>query len=66
MQSSTKKFKNKNNQGVRIGVGPKNWELVADSCFSAGTSIFKSKGVDADRKLTIEVIEGPLKGYHRK
>lgn len=48
--------------GIRIGMGPRNWELVEHSIFSAGTSVFRCIGVDADSNLKVEIIEGPLKG----
>lgn len=47
--------------GVRIGIGPKSWELVEGSRFSAGASIFSVQGINESRNLKIEIIEGPIK-----
>lgn len=51
---------------VRIGVGHnghhKKWYMERDARFSAGNSIFVSKGVDADGYLEIFAVEGPMKG----
>ena len=53
--------------GIRISNGSRHWELVRDAYFSAGTSIFRSTGIEkvpggGNDALRIEVIEGPLKG----
>jgi hypothetical protein len=48
-------------EGVRVGIGPKNWELFEGSRFSAGASIFLVKGMNESRNLKIEIIEGPIK-----
>lgn len=52
--------------GIRITTGSKHWELVRDAFFSAGTSIFRSTGIEkvpgGDDALRVEVMEGPLKG----
>ena len=52
--------------GIRISTASRHWELVRDAFFSAGTSIFRSTGIEkvpgGDDALRIEVVEGPLKG----
>jgi serine/threonine protein phosphatase PrpC/pSer/pThr/pTyr-binding forkhead associated (FHA) protein len=49
---------------LRIGVGAQQlpWILFENSRFSAGNSIFRSGGEDADGNLVVEIMEGPLKG----
>ena len=50
---------------LRIGMGINNnrtWKILDDCKFSAGNSIFLSKGINGDDHLVIEVIDGPLKG----
>lgn len=52
---------------VRIGVGShkRQWLLSADACFSAGSSVFRSAGVDKEGNLTLEIVEGCQKGEIR-
>jgi len=49
---------------VRIGVGGhrKRWVMDEGAQFSAGNSIFLSRGVDKNGDLLVEAIEGPLAG----
>ncbi len=51
---------------VRIGIGNngihKKWYMEKDARFSAGNSIFESRGVNQDGNLEVLVIEGPMKG----
>ena len=53
--------------GVRISVGPhkKSWILESGSHFSAGTSVFRSNGLDADGNLILDITEGPLKDQQK-
>lgn len=50
---------------IRIGVGSthnKKWYIDKGARFSAGNSVFQSKGPDADGNLLITVAEGPMQG----
>jgi hypothetical protein len=51
---------------VRIGIGNnglhKKWYFEKDARFSAGNSIFESRGVNSEGNLTVLVVEGPMKG----
>lgn len=49
---------------VRIGVGNhhKKWYMDKEARFSAGNSIFESRGVNEDGNLEVLVMEGPMKG----
>jgi serine/threonine protein phosphatase PrpC len=51
---------------VRIGIGHnglhKKWYMDKEARFSAGNSIFLSKGVDGDGHLEVYAVEGPMKG----
>ena len=50
---------------VRIGIGnshSKKWVMETSVRFSAGNSVFESRGVNADGNLEVLVIEGPMKG----
>jgi serine/threonine protein phosphatase PrpC len=50
---------------LRIGMGVnsnRKWKILNECRFSAGNSIFESKGVNIDGNLVIDVIDGPLKG----
>ena len=47
---------------MRIGVGPKSWELVKGARFSAGATIFLVTGSDENNNLLVEMLEGPMKG----
>lgn len=52
---------------IRIGTGTRiaRWHLEADARFSAGSSIFRSRGINEVGELVLDVIEGPLKGESR-
>ena len=41
------------------------WVLEPDARFSAGASVFKSCGLNAEGSLLIEIVAGPLKGERR-
>ncbi len=50
---------------VRIGIGnshSKKWIMDPSVRFSAGNSVFESRGVNADDCLEVLVVEGPMKG----
>lgn len=49
---------------VRIGVGGhrKRWVMDEGAQFSAGNSIFRSRGMNENKDLVVEVIEGPMNG----
>ncbi len=50
---------------VRIGIGnshSKKWILDPSVRFSAGNSVFESKGVNSDGLQEVFVVEGPMKG----
>ena len=49
---------------VRIGVGGhrKRWVMDEGAQFSAGNSIFRSRGMDEHGDLVVEIIEGPMQG----
>eukprot|EP01038_Epipyxis_sp_PR26KG_P006901 gene6901-9453_t len=50
---------------VRIGIGNshnKKYFMDKDARFSAGNSVFQSRGINADGNLEIYAMEGPLKG----
>ena len=49
---------------VRIGVGGhrKRWVMDEGAQFSAGNSIFRSRGMNENGDLVVEIIEGPLQG----
>lgn len=51
---------------VRIGIGSssahRKWTMDSGARFSAGNSIFLSKGVTEEGNLEVAVIEGPMKG----
>lgn len=51
---------------VRIGIGHnglhKKWYMDKEARFSAGNSIFLSKGIDGDGHLEVFAVEGPMKG----
>lgn len=52
---------------IRISVGTKKqeWPCYENTRFSAGNSIFESRGESEDGSLILEIIEGPLKGERR-
>lgn len=52
---------------IRISVGTKKqlWACKETTRFSAGNSVFESKGLSEDGCLILEIIEGPLKGERR-
>jgi hypothetical protein len=52
---------------IRISVGTKKQEWVCNDTtrFSAGNSVFESKGMSEEGFLILEIIEGPLKGERR-
>ena len=52
---------------IRISVGTKKQEWLCNegTRFSAGNSIFESKGISEDGNLILDIIEGPLKGERR-
>jgi pSer/pThr/pTyr-binding forkhead associated (FHA) protein len=48
---------------VRIGLGShsKKWFIEKDARFSAGNSVFESRGINEDGELELIAVEGPLK-----
>ena len=52
---------------IRIGTGTRiaRWHLETDARFSAGSSTFRSRGINEVGELVLDVIEGPLKGECR-
>lgn len=51
---------------VRIGIGNsghhKKWYMEREARFSAGNSVFMSKGIGSDGQLEVLAVEGPMKG----
>jgi serine/threonine protein phosphatase PrpC len=53
---------------IRIGIGTDqkvHWYLDAGARFSAGNSVFMSEGMDAEGRLILKCIDGPLKNDTR-
>ena len=50
---------------VRLVPNKKQWVLEKDACFSAGSSVFRSCGSNAEGHLLVEITGGPLRGERR-
>lgn len=50
---------------INVGMRKQHWPCNEHTRFSAGNSVFESRGVSSDGCLILEIIEGPLKGERR-